>query len=205
MIAPNEVHIWPVEMGLITDAGDELDAREKARAERFRFDHHRRRYVAGHAAFRRILAQYIGVPAAQLSFAYGEHGKPYLPGSRLQFNMSDSGELALVGVTLDAEIGVDIERIRPFDSAVALAERFLPEADAIEVRKNPASFFRFWTRHEAWLKCTGVGLRGIRTSLPDGHFVADLDVMPGYAAAAVWRGGERRVVIVDRERLQTIR
>jgi 4'-phosphopantetheinyl transferase len=160
----------------------------------------RRRYVAGHAALRRILARYTGIPADSLPFAKGEHGKPYLPGSRLRFNMSDSGTVALYAVTLDTEVGVDVERIREMDAAASIAARFLPAAEAEAVRADPMSFFRVWTRREAYLKCIGVGLRKIGEAIPAGYFVADLEPAAGYAGAVVWAGGAQRIVMQSAQR-----
>jgi 4'-phosphopantetheinyl transferase len=200
VIAAGEVHIWSVELDRSDDCGAELDAAERERAARFRLDEVRRRYVAGHAALRRILARYAGVPAGALRFAKGEHGKPYLPGSPLRFNMSDSGKLALYAVTLESEVGVDVERIRPMGSAASIAARFLPAPEADAVRLDPLSFFRVWTRREAYLKCIGVGLRRIGEAIPPGYFIADLDPAPGYVGAVVWEGGERRIVMRSAER-----
>jgi 4'-phosphopantetheinyl transferase len=195
-IEPGEVHIWRVDLSQWADYGPELDAAERARAARFRWEDSRRRWSVGHAALRRILARYTGSAAAGLRFTRGEYGKPYLPGSGLQFNMSDSGDLALYAVTLEAEIGVDVERVRAVDG-VGISRRFLPESEAAAIKENPVSFFRLWTRREAYLKCIGVGLRRIGAPIEAGYFFADLEPAAGYAGAVVWEGGQRR--LVDRD------
>ena len=177
-------------------SGDELDAAERARAARFRFPDIQRRWIAGRAVLRQLLERYTGVPAGELCFARGEFGKPYLAGSRVYFNMSDSRDVALYAVTLDAEIGVDVERIRDIEGAT-IARRFLPESEAAAVDDDPASFFRIWTRREAYLKCIGVGLRRLDLPIEAGFSVADLDPAPGYAGAAVWQGAERSIVVRD--------
>jgi 4'-phosphopantetheinyl transferase len=190
------VHIWRVDLGTWSGSGDELDAAERARASRFRFPDIQRRWIAGRAALRQLLERYTGVPAAELCFARGEYGKPYLAGSRVFFNMSDSRDVALYAVTLDAEIGVDVERIRDIEGAT-IARRFLPEAEAAAVRDDPESFFRVWTRREAYLKCIGVGLRRLDLPIAPGFAIADLEHAPGYAGAAVWEGAPRTIVIRD--------
>ncbi len=199
-----EVHIWRVDLNRWSGSGAELSPEEHARAGRFRFPELRHRWVAGRAALRQLVGQYVGIPGADLRFARGEFGKPYLAGSRVQFNMSDSGDLGLYGVTLDAEIGVDVEREREIDG-VSISRRFLPEPEAVAVSQDPASFFRVWTRREAYLKCIGVGLHRLNAPIPPGYFVADLKPAAGYAGAAVWEGGERRIVIRDFSEGQTIR
>ncbi len=203
-MTPGEVHIWRVDLNLWGNPDAELNAEELARAARFKFPELRHRWAAGRAALRRLLETYTGVPAAALSFARGEHGKPYLAGSRVRFNMSDSGDVALYAVTLDAEIGVDVERVRGIDGA-GIARRFLPAPEAATVHDDPASFFRVWTRREAYLKCIGVGLKRINAPIAPGFSIADLEPAPGYAGAAVWEGGPRRLVIRDFAEDQTMR
>ncbi len=191
-----EIHIWRVDLGTWSGSGDVLDAAERDRAARFRFPDIQRRWIAGHAVLRQLLERYTGVPAAELRFARGEFGKPYLAGSRVYFNMSDSRDVGLYAVTLDVEIGVDVERIRAIEGAT-IARRFLPESEAAAVRDDPASFFRVWTRREAYLKCIGVGIRRLDLPIESGFSVADLEPVPGYAGAAVWEGGERSIVVRD--------
>jgi 4'-phosphopantetheinyl transferase len=131
-----------------------------------------------------------------LRFERGEHGKPYLPACGLRFNMSDSGDLALYAVALDVEVGVDIEQVRAIDGH-AIARRYLPAPEAAAVSADPGVFFRVWTRREAYLKCIGIGLRGIRDEIPPGVFVADLEPGPGYAAAVVAEAPGARVLVRD--------
>ena len=125
-----------------------------------------------------ILARYLGrVPGR---FEKGPHGKPRLAGENgwLRFNLSHSGDVTLIAVARDVEVGVDVERIRPVIEMHAIARRWLGRDDIADERE----FFRAWTRHEAMVKALGVGLSGAAESF-DG-FVAEIDAGPGYAAAA---------------------
>jgi 4'-phosphopantetheinyl transferase len=90
-------------------------------------------------------------------------GKPRLAASELQFNVAHSGNLALVAVTRDCEIGVDLELLRPVDRSLEIATRnFHPhELAAIHATSENAlhkTFLRCWTRKEAALKAIGTGL-----------------------------------------------
>jgi 4'-phosphopantetheinyl transferase len=162
------------------------------------------------AALGRILAEALG-EAGPPALAQGENGKPRLavePG-RLAFNLSHSGGLALVALAPGGvDIGVDIERIKERRDLARLAARWLPAADALAVAAVPpaeqaAVFYPAWTRHEARVKCTGVGLAG----QPPGREVIafDVPVDEGYAAAVAIRDGSAvppapRIVTSDWER-----
>ncbi len=157
-----------------------------------------------------ILADALGEDEPQ-ALARGENGKPGLavePG-RLAFNLSHSGGLALVAVAPGGlDVGVDVERIKVRRDLARLAARFLPQADALAVAAvppdaQPGVFYPAWTRHEARVKCTGVGLAG----QPPGREVTDvgLPIDEGYAAAVAIRDGSAappapRIVVSDWER-----
>jgi len=95
----------------------------------------------------------------------------------LRFNLSHSGDVTLIAVARDSEVGVDVERIRPVIEMRTIARRWLGRDDIA----GEQEFFRAWTRHEAMVKALGVGLSGAAESF-DG-VVAEIDAGPGYAAA----------------------
>jgi 4'-phosphopantetheinyl transferase len=81
----------------------------------------------------------------------------------VQFNLSHSADVALIGFAEDCEIGVDVEKIRPITDALDIAGRFFSAEERAELMSLPESeqqraFFRCWTRKEAYLKATGDGL-----------------------------------------------
>lgn len=177
-----DLWLWP-----LTDAaGAEaehwrvMSAAERARADRFVFPKHKRRYIHGRGRMREILSGYAGVAAEDLRFALSAYDKPSLANAGLQklhFNLSHSGDLAALGVSADAEIGVDIEWIRLlkedisgryFSPIECAALRALPEAE------QPRAFFECWTRKEAYIKASGEGL-----SIPLDSF--DVAFGPGVA------------------------
>ena len=197
-----EVHVYCADLtarGPHAQAmGALLDEDERARAGRFAFEGDRLRFVAAHAILREVLARYL--PAAELRFTYGPHGKPALArGEGLEFNMSHSGDLALYAVTRGRAVGVDVERVRPEVARELTAARFFTPAEVEGILSLPdaaqtRAFFTVWTRKEACLKATGRGL-----SVPLDAFavwpaagppwqVLDLDVGPGYAAALAAEG-----------------
>jgi 4'-phosphopantetheinyl transferase len=144
---------------------------------------------------RRALSRYLGLPAAEIRLASGEHGKPRLadPESGLRFNLSHSGSLALVAVAWGREVGVDLERLKPERDLVALADRALEPEEAEAVRAATEDdrtrvFYELWTRHEARLKCLGVGLTGTLPRSSPPIAVIDVPIDRGYAAAVAVTG-----------------
>jgi 4'-phosphopantetheinyl transferase len=150
--------------------------------------------LRSHGALRAILGK---LTPARLDFGVTERGKPYLPAEpRLKFNLSHSHAMALVGVSLEVEIGVDVEHVRALPDYQALADRFLPLSEAAQVTGH-ADFFRRWTRIEAALKATGVGLYGMGVE-PEGEWtVEEIDAGPEYSAAVALPRAGVRVVMHD--------
>jgi 4'-phosphopantetheinyl transferase len=111
-----------------------------------------------------VLAAYLGVEPAEVRLVAGPHGKPHIDDEpALRFNLSHSGERWLVAIAAGREVGVDVEEQRPRGDVRELADVGLPETDAACVSSAPPErrdqlFHRLWVRHEARLKCHGVGL-----------------------------------------------
>ena len=151
-----------------------LAANEQERVRRFYFPHHGRRYAIAHSALRQILAAYKHVDPRALLFSVGEHGKPELRAGgvinpqELHFNLSHSGDLALLAVARHGAVGVDVERWRTNVQHLEIAERFFSpyERDALRALSSEDAilrgFFSTWSRKEAYLKATGHGIaRGL--------------------------------------------
>jgi phosphopantetheinyl transferase len=120
-------------------------------------------------ALREVLARYLDEDPAGIELRRGEHGKPALadPSSPLRFNLSHSGDLALVAVTQGREVGVDVQKIKP---------------------RRDIAFYKAWARREAIVKCVGTGL--LAPLPPDPVAVAMLDAGSKYAAALAIAGDE---------------
>lgn len=176
-LAAGAVHVWRVRLDSSTAADalfPVLSADEQARARRFFQERHRRRYTVAHGALRQILAAYLDQPAESIAFSTGPHGKPSLvesgtPTHRLEFNLSHSGDLALVAVAWDRPVGVDLEEWERDMNHLEIAERFFSPAERDTLRTLAAStddlvrgFFAAWSRKEAYLKASGHGVtRGL--------------------------------------------
>jgi 4'-phosphopantetheinyl transferase len=159
-------------------------AGEAARASRFVTPELARRYLAAHGALRAILGRYT---STRLEFALEEKGKPYLPLSpEVRFNLSRSQGRALIAVSRDIDVGVDIEYLRPLPNYADLARRYFPPEQSDPI--DEADFFRLWTRFEALLKARGVGLYGAGEPIEGEWTIEELDAGPGYAGAVAGAG-----------------
>lgn len=218
----NAVHVWrtslEVSVSHLQALKDTLAADECARAERFYFQEHQERFIAGRGLLRNILSRYLDKKPGQLRFRYNSYGKPALIEESdvegLRFNLSHSHDMALYAVTRGREIGIDIERFRHDVEAEKLAERFFSPRETAVLRALPErlrteGFFNCWTRKEAYIKAEGEGmaipLSSFDVSLAPGEPAAllrsredpqeasrwsmqALDPEPGYAAALAVKG-----------------
>jgi 4'-phosphopantetheinyl transferase len=195
-LGPREVHVWTSRLseGPPADLAV-LNADERARGERIRVPDGRERWLTGRARLRAILARYLDVAPAAIELVVGEHGKPALAGGghALEFNLSHADDLALYALARDRAVGVDAERVRADLDFVALARRGLDPEAAAELERTPeherpARFARAWARHEARLKCVGVGLGAASDARSGRVTVTDLDVVAGFAGALALEG-----------------
>ncbi|MDM3860837.1 MAG: 4'-phosphopantetheinyl transferase superfamily protein [Aphanizomenon gracile PMC644.10] len=167
----NDVHIWRINLNSdelqLQSFRETLSSDEIVRAERFYFPEHRQRFMAGRGTLRTILGQYLDIAPKQVEFEYQPRGKPLLAAKfadqGLLFNLSHSQDLALLGVSYQHQIGVDLEYIRTMSDLEGLAKRFFSAREYEYLRLlSPAQqqqiFFRYWTCKEAYLKATGDGL-----------------------------------------------
>lgn len=163
------MHLWRVELDVEAEAEAKLLGRLAAdeidRAEGFASAQARRRFVVARGTLRVLLADLLGEPPRSIAIEEGASGKPRLAGAgqRLGFNVSHSGDLALICVAEGVEVGVDLELLRPVPDAVEIARRRFTPAEARFVEEGGAAdagrrFLLCWTRKEALVKAVGAGL-----------------------------------------------
>ncbi len=206
------LHLWlvalPTEPGDLARLQRLLSSEERVEARRFHRPADRLRSVAARAALRTILAAYLQERPQALRLATGPSGKPCLDG--LQFNLSHTGNLALVAVSKEKRIGVDIEKLRELPSMQAVLsfiftdeERAFVESHSGEHRSR--AFFLIWNRREAAAKALGLDLLTCfsRLEIPAAAYSAagfqvplagedwwlrDFSPAPGYAGALCLEG-----------------
>src|SRR5581483_7894148 len=171
------VRVWlPDRMGRYDADFSLLSRDEQARATRFLLETVRQRFVACRAVLRRILAERLILSPAEIEFDYGEHGKPGLVTDNhpLSFNVSHSDDAALIALSWNCDVGVDLEFDDDRDWR-PLARRFFAAAEWEQLESLPPAlqrtgFYRVWTCKEAYLKATGQGM-----ALPLGRFAVCAD------------------------------
>lgn len=141
-----------------------LSAAERERASRYRRADDRLRFVVARGSLREELGRRLDMPAPEVTFVTGPHGKPALPDPpALHFNTTHSGAW-VVHAFDDAPIGVDVERLDPGHADIdawrsVLADDELQRLSAIgDAAARAMAFTKLWVRKEAYLKALGDGL-----------------------------------------------
>jgi 4'-phosphopantetheinyl transferase len=167
VLGPAEVHVWQMSLQRSPDELESLhallDADERARVARCRLEADRREMLAARGLLRWVLGGYLGQEPATLRIRRGAGGKPSLVEPRVHFNLSHTRGLALLAVTVDGAVGVDVERVRALADLQEVARHFFSDAERrMLASRSPAEaelgFFRCWTRKEAYVKARGDGL-----------------------------------------------
>lgn len=225
---PGEVHVWRARLDQPWSwtMEEALSRADRERADRFRFESDRRRFCVARAAMRLILGRYLKMKPGRLQIEPGKCGKPYLTEPKtahLRFNLSHSHRLALLAVTTEREIGIDVEYMRPDFVTDEVAEHFFSRAEVEQFRAVPfeaktEAFFKCWTRKEAYIKARGEGLYcpldqfdvsfrpgdpcALLDSRVEPHEVSrwsfeELFAEPGYAVALAVEGKWSRIKLWD--------
>lgn len=190
-LAADAVHVWRAD---IVDAAasvipleQSLDAAERARARAFHAASDANRYIVAHGTLRELLAGYTGVDRGAIRYETGPYGKPRLARGMtavdVTFNMSHTHDVVVFAFAWGREVGVDVERWTPDVECLHLARHFFSRAESAALAALPrdaqrAGFFHCWSRKEAYIKATGLGVsHGLD------HF--DVTLAPGEGAALV--------------------
>ena len=145
-----------------------LSVDERARADRFVFERHRRQYIFAHAMLRLALSQVASnVAPTDWSFGAGRYGRPFVAApatsTALHFSLSHADGCVACVVSPHEAVGVDVETVSRRVAPLSTALRFFApeEVEALRGLPEPAAierFFDYWTLKEAYLKARGFGL-----------------------------------------------
>ena len=146
---PEEIARWTAE----------LPQWRREQVESIKHDAGHRQSLLAYRLLCRGLCEEYGITEPP-TFAYGEHGKPYLSGECVHFSLSHCRE-AVACVMDDRPCGIDIESVgrRASDSLIRYS---MNEKEIGEIKKGEPegkAFLRLWTQKEAVLKLIGTGIR----------------------------------------------
>ncbi|WP_413493951.1 4'-phosphopantetheinyl transferase superfamily protein [Morganella psychrotolerans] len=132
-------------------------------------------FIAG----RRLLAHAAGYDALR-TIHLSAQGKPCFADPALpRFSISHSRDYIALALTVGADVGLDIEVIRPRHRYLSLAARYFSVAEQSALHSAPdektalSFFWHYWTAHEAVIKQRGETVWQIR---PDDTCNSVLDV-----------------------------
>ncbi|BAO74624.1 4'-phosphopantetheinyl transferase family protein [Winogradskyella sp. PG-2] len=179
-LKPNTTHLWSINFvvdgNMYTKYHNLLSEDEKLRASKFRFYKDKRCYVVTKGILRLLSGFYLNKVPKSISFEYKTYGKPeFKHQTDLNFNVSHSGDMAVIAFVYDHAIGVDIEKIKNDFDTLEIASNFFSKKEISALQKiahakQHIAFYRCWTRKEALIKAKGNGL-----SFPLDQFSMTLD------------------------------
>lgn len=171
-LADNEIHIWmtkPEELigddELLASYSTLLTSTELAKQQRYKFAKDRHDALITRAFVRDLLSYYADIAPQDWQFEKGNKDKPEIINCPLplRFNISHTKNLIICAVTLEDDIGCDVENTGRNNNVLAIAERYFSSKEIDELFALPEAqqrnrFFDYWTLKESYIKAWGLGL-----------------------------------------------
>ena len=137
-----------------------LSPEDRERADALTDPREASRRRAAYTALRLAIERLAGPGVRGHPLTRDNSGKPELPGSGVAFSLAHTDDLALIGVTRLATIGVDLEKMRP----IRMSPRHIADLCAagaglgrepLPVGSTERTFLQAWARIEAFTKARG--------------------------------------------------
>ena len=170
-IKKGEIHLWITIPEQITDPlllkryRELLTEEEKNRVNRYRFEKDQHSSLVTRAFIRSTLSHYSDMAPQEWRFSKGEKDKPEIinPPLPLRFNLSHTEGMVICAITLENDIGCDVEYIGRDNDVLAIADRYFSPQETRELFSLPENaqrdrFFDYWTLKESYIKAWGLGL-----------------------------------------------
>ena len=167
-LQPDEVHVWRINVAAVQDDGERvISDEERQRAQRFKRDEDRQRFIVRRFATRDLLSRYSQISPQDICFRAAEFGKPLAFDRHdqplLSFSSSSRGPMILIAFG-ETELGVDVENTLRAIEYKQLAVEYFHADEAADIQachglEERNAFFHCWTRKEAYVKAIGQGLR----------------------------------------------
>jgi len=156
------VSIYQADVPLITrrkklaDLLTELPAALHERARRYQFERDALHFVLGRLLLQSGL-QALGRGEQLTDIQYQPSGKPWL--AHTFFSISHTDDRVLCALSPDAQVGIDLEKIKPVE--LAHFKPWFTASERLAICTAPAplqTFYGYWTRKESIIKALGVNL-----------------------------------------------
>jgi 4'-phosphopantetheinyl transferase len=161
-----QVHLWLLDIQQFSNhamkqALEMMSGDEHERAQKFLRG--KNEYIASRWLLRKVLGLYLQESPETVVFKRSEKGKPYVPGSSLQFNLSHSGHWAVLAVARNMQIGIDVEQGKHSRDLAGIAANYYHPDEFTQLQQRQGEeqtrfFYQLWTLKEALLKAMGVGI-----------------------------------------------
>jgi 4'-phosphopantetheinyl transferase len=163
-----------VDQGLMAEYESLMSDQERVRYKRYRFEKDRMLHLIARALVRTTLSRYADVEPTQWRFTANQYGRPEIAAGQeiapLRFNLAHTEGFVVCGVTLERDVGVDVENHERVAKTAEISKRFFSTLEYTDLLRLPPEqqrerFFHYWTLKESFVKAHGQGL-----SLPLGRF-----------------------------------
>ena len=138
-----------------------LSPNEKTRYDKLSFGQDKKRHLITKAGCRLILQKYLGIPPASIDYEVTKYGRPFISQDqnpiKIDFNISHSGNLIVVGVLKNVAIGVDTEHVDR-DIPIDVSNLAFSPKEQNSIMKDNQKAMKFWTLKESYIKALGNGM-----------------------------------------------
>ncbi len=163
------IHLWTANLKLwIPHAGKLkylLSPEEIKRFNRRKILSKKKEFLCSRGIMRIILSMYAAEDPQNLLISSSSSGKPFLPDSGIEFNISHSRNLLICGIRSKQKIGLDIQEVYSISSMDRIILNHFSPAEIQYLQDLPSNeeyqehFFAIWTAKEAYFKGVGDGIK----------------------------------------------
>jgi amino acid adenylation domain-containing protein len=149
----------------VHDYSDFLNQTELQRASQYKFEKDAHRFIIRRYQLKKRLAMLSGKNIKNIQISETQSGKPYLDTgltkAKINFTLSHTDDYALIAITKNHNIGIDIEMIDSDINASDLSKRFFSNYEykalaELHQEIHNDYFTRLWTCKEAYVKARGI-------------------------------------------------
>ncbi|BCA37045.1 4'-phosphopantetheinyl transferase family protein [Bacillus cereus] len=167
ILEKDEIHIWTIDLSEFVnnerDLFNLLSVDEQITSKKFMFHKDYVNYVLRKAIQRKIISSYLNVMPCEVLYTFNPYEKPLL--QELFFNTSNSNNLFVLAISMELNVGIDVERINNSIDYDNVLEAFATKEEVDLFQNNEFSsqekralFYSLWSSKEAYVKNLGMGL-----------------------------------------------